>query len=508
MKNLVEYIEASYSRFPDKTALRYEEEAVTYKQLRTEARKIADGLISVCGKTNAVMPVAVFLPRCTETVVCYMGVLYACFAYVPMNYALPDSRLKSTFDTLCPVCVITDDENKERIKALCSCEVKTPQELLCCGLDNESEIDERIRKSCDCDPAYIMFTSGSTGVPKGVTISHRGVIDYVDSMLCEFDIDNNRIIGMQSPLFFDISVFDMYVTFCTGAELVIIPDKIFMFPKMVPEYVNDKRINLIYWVPTVFDSIVNDTVLEKTPFKYVDTMIFAGEAMHNSTLNVLRKTHPDCVFANLYGPTETSVISMIYKVDRSFRDDEPLPIGVACKNSKAFIIDEKGNEITAEEERGEIVLGGIGVGLGYWNNREISDKAFVQSPLNDKFFERVYRTGDIGYYKDGLMMFAGRADGQIKHRGNRIELSDIDCASSSIEGIKAVCSLYDNDKQQIVIFAESDVQWSLRKFNLELKKLLPPYMMPSKLVLLEKMPHTSNGKIDRVTLKKLLTEEN
>ncbi len=505
MKNLVEYIENSAQIFPDKTAIRYEDEGLSYGELREKARKIASGIVKLdSGET--ISPVAVFLPRGIEPVVCYLGVLYSGHPYVPMNYSLPDNRLKSTFETLKPVCVITDEENSERIRALCNCEVVTPDELLqseaCDG-----EIDRRLKESCDCDPAYIMFTSGSTGSPKGVTISHRGVIDYVDSMLCEFDISEKTVIGMQSPLYFDISVFDMYVSFCKGCELVIIPDKIFMFPKMIPEYVNDKGINLIYWVPTVFDSLVKDGILDETPFKYVDTVIFAGEAMHNSTLNVLRRTHPKCSFTNLYGPTETSVISMIYKVDRAFRDDEPLPIGTPCKNSRAFIVDENGKEITADGKRGEIVLGGIGVGLGYWNNKEISDKAFVQSPLNDKFFERVYRTGDIGYYKDGLMMFAGRADSQIKHRGNRIELADIECAASSVEGIHAVCALYDNEKQEIVIFAESEISWNLRKFNLELKKLLPPYMMPSRLYLLEEMPHTPNGKIDRVTLKKKLTEE-
>ncbi len=506
MKNLTEYIELTSAKYPDKTALRYEDETETYTSLRSKARSIGSSLISL-NSDDSINPVAVFLPRGTLPVVCYMGVLYSGLAYVPMNYFLPDNRLKATFETLEPLCVITDDENKERIASLCSCKVVTPDELLA-GDGDDKAIDAKIRFCCDCDPAYVMFTSGSTGTPKGVTISHRGVIDYVDSMLCEFDINENTVIGMQSPLYFDISVFDMYVAFCTGAELVIIPDKIFMFPKMVPEYVNDKNINLIYWVPTVFDALANDGILNEVPFKYVKTVIFAGEAMHNTTLNVLRKTHSDCTFTNLYGPTETSVISMIYKVDKPFRDDEPLPIGVACKNSRAFIVDEQGSEVKDEGVRGEIVLGGIGVGLGYWNNKEVSDKAFVQSPLGDKYFERVYRTGDIGYYKDGIMMFAGRADSQIKHRGNRIELSDIECAAASVNGVKAVCALYDSEKQEIVIFAESEIDWNLRKFNLELKKLLPPYMMPAKLYLLDSMPHTPNGKIDRVTLKKILTEEN
>ena len=244
MKNLVEYIEDSAKAFPEKTALRYEDEQVSYRELRESARKIASGIIEK-NSDEKINPVAVFLPRCTQTVVCYMGVLYSSLAYVPMNYALPDNRLKSTFATLEPLCVITDEENKDRIKELCNCDVVTVDELVKSEI-NDNEINRRLRQGCDCDPAYVMFTSGSTGTPKGVTISHRGVIDYVDSMLAEFVIDEKTVIGMQSPLYFDISVFDMYVAFCTGAELVIIPDKIFMFPKMVPEYVNDKHINLIY----------------------------------------------------------------------------------------------------------------------------------------------------------------------------------------------------------------------------------------------------------------------
>lgn len=505
MKSLIEYLERSADVFPNKTALRYEDEIVTYADLRQRSKKIASGIIPL-KDDGELRSVAVFLPRGTLPIICYMGILYAGLAYVPMNYALPDNRIENTFNTLQPLCVITDDENKERISKLCKCPVFTAETLSETEINSEI-ISETQRNVCDCDPAYVMFTSGSTGEPKGVTVSQRGVIDYVDSMLCEFKIDENTVIGMQSPLYFDISVFDIYVGFCCGAEIVIIPEKIFMFPNMVPQYVNDFNINLIYWVPTVFDGLVANGVLYDCPFKKVDTIIFAGEAMRNSTLNVLRKTHSNCSFTNLYGPTETSVISMIYKVEKEFKDEEPLPIGRACKNSSAFIIDESGNEITADGIRGEIVLGGIGVGLGYWGNFEISDRAFIQNPLNSSYFDRVYKTGDIGYYKDGIMMFAGRSDSQIKHRGNRIELSDIECAACAVENVSGACAVYDSEKSEIVLFIESRDQWNLRKFNLELKKHIPSYMLPAKIHILDSLPHTPNGKTDRVTLKKLLTEE-
>ncbi len=506
MKNLTEYIEGSYLKYPDKTALRYEQTAITYKELRNKARKIASGLLSLQAQ-GSYNPVAVFLQRGTEPVICYMAALYSARAYVPINYSLPDNRLRTTFEILEPVCVITDDENKDRLSAICNCPVVTPSELYEAGKENDERVDMAVSRSCDCDGAYIIFTSGSTGAPKGVTVSHRGVIDYVDSMLCEFEINENDVLGMQSPLYFDISVFDMYVTFCTGAELVIIPDKIFLYPKMVPEYVNENNITFIYWVPTVFDSIASSGILDECKFEKVKTVLFAGEIMHNKTLNTLRRAMPDCVYANLFGPTETSVISTFFKVEEEFEDSQPLPVGKPCKNTKLLLLDENNKEITRDGVRGEIVFGGIGIGLGYWNNKEISDKVFVQNPLNERYFERVYRTGDVGYYNNGVLMFAGRADSQIKHRGNRIELADIECAANSVETVEKACALYDGEKQEIVLFVQSDVQWNLRKFNLELKKHLPSYMLPSRLVIVEQMPYTPNGKINRIELKKALTEE-
>lgn len=502
MKNLTGYVERAYKKNPDKVVLRYEDSFETYKSLREKARKIATALIKL-NNENVIRPVVVMLPRSCEPIVCYMGALYSANPYVPVNYALPDNRLKVTIETLNPLCCITDDEGKARMSALCDVPIFTPDELLQTQED-ESLINTALHNACDCDPAYIMFTSGSTGTPKGVTISHRGVVDYVDSMLCEFDIDQNTVIGMQSPLYFDISVFDMYVTFACGCELVIIPDKIFMFPSMITDYVNEKNINLIYWVPTTFSTMVNADVFSEKKFEYVKQIIFAGETMQNSVLNVMRKAMPDCTYANLYGPTETSVISTIYKVDREFADDEPLPVGVPCKNSRVFLLDEKNELVTEENQRGEICISGIGVGLGYWNNKEVSDKAFCQNPLNDKFFDRMYRTGDIGYFKDGLLMFAGRADSQIKHRGNRIELGDIETACTVVENVKNACAVYDYEKSEIVVFIESGFEWNLRKFNLELKKHIPSYMLPSRLVILDKMPLTPNGKRDRVSLKNML----
>ena len=224
--------------------------------------------------------------------------------------------------------------------------------------------------------------------------------------------------------------------------------------------------------------------------------------MQNSVLNVMRKAMPDCTYANLYGPTETSVISTIYKVDRAFSNDEPLPVGHACKNSRVFLFNEKNELVTKEGERGEICISGIGVGLGYWNNKEVSDKVFCCNPLNDKFFDRMYRTGDIGYYKDGLLMFAGRSDSQIKHRGNRIELGEIENAAQCLEYVDNACAIFDAENEKIFLFLETSEKLVLRKVNVELKKYIPKYMLPHELVCLEKLPHTANDKIDRVTLRK------
>lgn len=226
--------------------------------------------------------------------------------------------------------------------------------------------------------------------------------------------------------------------------------------------------------------------------------------MPNKQLNIWRAALPGAQYANLYGPTEITDVCTYYIVDRAFKDTEALPIGRACRNMRSLVLREDGSE-AGTGEIGELCIFGSGLARGYWNAPEITRRVFVQNPLVKAYDDRMYRTGDLAYRaEDGNIVFVGRADSQIKFRGNRIELGEIETAAKSLPGIKNACALFDSEKQQIVLFAETDEELVLRKLNIELKKILPAYMAVTKLICSPALPQTPNGKIDRVLLRSQL----
>jgi D-alanine--poly(phosphoribitol) ligase subunit 1 len=361
-------------------------------------------------------------------------------------------------------------------------------------------LPEALPESVDTDPAYIIHTSGSTGVPKGVVIPHRGIIDYIEWARECYRVTEADTIGNQAPFHFDNSTLDLYLCFSTGATLVIIPEELFLFPIKLIEYVARQEIRLIFWVPSVLAAVANTDVLSKTALPRLTKILFAGEVMQNRHLNYWRRHFPDALFSNLYGPTEITVDCTYYLVDRPFADSDPLPIGVPCRNSDVLILNDR-NLPAATGERGELCVRGSSLALGYWNNPEKTAAAFVQNPLNPHYPERIYRTGDI-VWRDGRgeIYYAGRNDHQIKHLGYRIELGEIETAALAIPEIRNVCVIYDYARTQIVMFYEAPQELSSGVMRKALLERLSKYMLPSVFVCVNELPLNANGKIDRLAL--------
>jgi non-ribosomal peptide synthetase component F len=286
--------------------------------------------------------------------------------------------------------------------------------------------------------------------------------------------------------------------------MYIIPEILFSFPVKLIDYLIEKEINFIIWVPSVLINVANTKVL-KNKNVLLKTILFIGEVMPNKQLNYWREHIKDATFSNVYGPTETTVICSYYNVTRKFKDDEPLPIGIACKNVSLLILDENGNK-PSHGEIGELHIRGSYLGLGYWNDPQKTSLSFIQNPLNSKFTELLYKSGDLVKVNDyGELMFLGRKDSQIKHMGYRIELGEIENAVTSIDNIEQNCVLYDSENGKLVLFyvaakkrtVESDIHKNLFK-------ILPKYMIPNVYVALDNLPKNANGKIDRLELKKRL----
>ena len=505
----VRLLDDAVIKYKEKTAVSDEFDSYSFIKLQSLGHSIATALLSTDDNEYMPEPVMVYLPKSGKCIASFMGAMYSGNPYVPIAYDMPAGRIQKIVDLLeGRGHIITDSDGMAVVNTMSipdTMHVHIYDEIITTAPDCDA-VYKALDNVIDTDPIYIMFTSGSTGEPKGVTVPHRGAVDYAIWVHNTFGIDENSKLGNQAPFYFDNSIFDIYSMLLTGAEMNIIPETLFMFPSKLPEYIRDNDITVIFWVPTVMINVANSGVLSEIEMPKLKTVAFCGEVMPNTQLNIWRKNHPDAVYANLYGPTEISDVCTYYIVDREFKDSDPLPIGRACENMRIIILNSE-NKLAKTSEQGELCVIGTGVSLGYWNKPEISDKVFVQNPANPFYEERIYRTGDLAYITDeGLIMYDGRMDNQVKVKGNRIELGEIECAAMCVEGVKGACAVFDAPNEQIVLFVESCEALVLRKFNNELKQYIPKYMLPSKLVVMDKFPHTANDKIDRVTLKKSISE--
>ena len=288
----------------------------------------------------------------------------------------------------------------------------------------------------------------------------------------------------------------------TGATLCIIPEALFMFPPMLLDYLKEKRIDTIFWVPSALCFTANAGVLKEHILPDLRKVLFCGEVMPNKQLNIWRRAFPQVLYANLYGPTEITDVCAYYIVDRPFGDDEPLPIGFPCKNTDILVLDEndclvKGNAI------GELCVRGTCLAYGYYRQPEKTAAAFTQNPLNTAYPETIYRTGDLVRYNErGELVYVSRKDFQIKHMGYRIELGEIETAVSALPGVDMNCCLYDMERSMIVLFYTGEKK--KEEIPADLKQNLPTYMVPQRIERLDDMPLNLNGKIDRVELKNKL----
>lgn len=499
--NVTYWLDQTAERYPQKTGFVDENKRMTFAEIRNQALQTATVLVR---EDMFRKPVAVYMNKSVDELTVFLGAAYSGNFYSPIDAEMPAMRVDKILETLEPAAVITEKELWEKGKLdIGNAKLLFIEDIMRTACDETAVYAQR-SKSCDTDLLYVLFTSGSTGIPKGVTICHQSVIDYIDWVEECFSIDEHTVFGNQAPFYFDNSVLDIYTTVKTGAALYLIPHTLFSWPIRLLEYLDRNQINTIFWVPSAMILLSKLKALDKMDLNgKLKRILFAGEVMPNKHLNVWRQHIPDAVYANLYGPTEITVDCTYYIVDREFADEEPLPIGRTLPNTDILILN--GDDQQAENgEIGELCVRGTSLAKGYYHNPEKTREAFVQNPLNPYYTELIYRTGDLVRTNElGEILYVGRKDFQIKHRGHRIELGEIETAISSIEGISMSCCLYDDVKNRIVVILEEDV--TLSALTEKLKDLIPQYMLPDRVVRVEKMPLNANGKIDRILLKNMLS---
>ncbi len=492
-----QYLRQSACNYPDHPVFVDNRITLTYKEALSEAEKIAFYMVS---HGMFKKPVAVMMEKGARNLTAFLGIAISGNYYAVIDDKMPQNRIEKILETLKPELILVDKKNRKKAETLSGDKIlyEDLMEQVLTARDRQS-VENAESRIIDTDILYVLFTSGSTGVPKGVIITHRSVIDYTEWVGETFGLNHNTVIGSQAPFYFDNSVLDIYSTIRNGGTLHVIPPMFYSFPIRLLEYIRDYKINTIFWVPTVLSRVADLNLLDKCDIDCLDKVLFAGEVMPARQLNMWIKRLPNATFANLYGPTEITVDCTYYIVDREIKDNESVPIGRACMNTDILVLKEN-NELVGVNEKGELCVRGSSLSLGYYNNPEKTADAFVQNPLNKLYHELIYRTGDIVHYNErGEIIYDGRKDSQIKHTGHRIELGEIEMAVSAHPSISSNCCLHEQIKDQLVLFYVGDIEENeIRKY---LTGILPEYMLPNICHKLPQMPLNLNGKIDRVKLK-------
>ena len=499
---ILDYLDETAREYPERPALSGESLTLTFSEFRKRAKIIASLLIE---KGYSRQSVAILMDKHPDTVCAFFGALYSGCFYVCIDPSFPDTRIRAIAERARARVVICNKKSLPRASLLYG-----RAEIICLDEIPDRYIDEGAleaarTKIIDTDPAYIVFTSGSTGEPKGVCASHRALLDYAEALCRTLPFDSKTVFGNQAPLYYDAPLKELLPTVCLGGCTVFIPHGLFAFPAALLDYIRERGINTLCWAASALSVVSSLGALEKSDMSSLRLVCFGSEVFPVREYKKWRAACPSASFVNLYGPTEATGMSSYFVCDRPLDDGEPIPIGKPFPNTEILLIND-GGEQCLEGEEGEIYIRGSCVALGYYGEGEATAAAFVQNPLNRSYPERVYRTGDIAKYnRRGELIYLGRRDRQIKIMGRRIEPIEIERAASECEGV-LLCSLcYDSGRGIITLFYTGDAD-EIRLHG-DLAERLPRFMLPRRCIHLDVMPQKENGKLDRARLESLLRIE-
>jgi amino acid adenylation domain-containing protein len=509
---LSQAIDRSAALFPQREAVRFAGQSLTYAALVRRANGLAHVLVAQGVRRGD--RVGIFMNKSLDTAVAVYGIMKAGGVYVPLDPSAPAARVRYVIQDCDIRHIVTTDlklQQSELLAEDCGLTHLTggnASGYTCISWEDvyaAAEDDAPDVGFIEQDLAYILYTSGSTGMPKGIMHTHRSGLSFAEWAAETYGLTHEDRVSSHAPLHFDLSTFDFFASALAGACVVIIPEAITKFPASLAKLMVDEKISVWYSVPFALIQLMQRGSLATRDLSALRWLLFAGEVFPTKHLRDLMAMLPQVRFSNLYGPTETNVCTFYHVESLPEDNDEPIPIGRPCANVEALIVDGN-NQPTPVGEVGELLIRGGVVMRGYWAMPERTERGFYKRPSLGYLEDIFYHTGDlVQQLPDGNLKYLGRKDRQIKTRGYRVELDEIEVALLSYELVEeaAVYPVPDGDGSNLIeaaVTAKPGMTLTTDELTNHIAARLPVYAVPVKIHLLTEFPRTSTGKIDRRTL--------
>ena len=501
IRSILEHLENSAARLPDKVAFYDDVQKLTYSQLLHVSKAVGSALAQVAAPRN---PVAMLMDaRSITNIPSIWGIIYAGCAYAPLDITMPGERLQQLLDLMVPTAILADEKGRAALKQLNVSAPVVPYETASATPVDEAALNRIRMNATAMDPMSILYTSGSTGVPKG---SIQPMISYImwnKASIDRYGFTEDAVIANQSPFFYSNSILDVFPPVTGGSTVYMLPAGALTFPKRYIGFLKDHHITSIDMTPSSYVSIANADVLTPGCLPELKWGLMAGEAMPWIQLKQWMDATPAATWCNFYGSTELFAVA-VADVSRDHQPGDHLSAGRPYPMTHILFLDEDGSEVPPGVP-GEMYVSNPWMSIGYHRDPDRTAESWVMDPLNRGWLELFFRSGDLGYLTpEGELMVMGRRDNQIKHFGYRMELADVDKGLHSITEVKESCVLHEKKSGRIFCFYVGDLDE--KGLNKALKACLQPYMLPDVYVRLPEMPHTPSMKIDRAALTRMMTE--